>query len=97
MEAIRKAETAADKLVEDAQNEAERVKKEAESAAADRIADARKKAAGRIAEAKTQAAAMGAQESEISEEEARKDVEALKALAAQKEEDAIQLVLDYMF
>ena len=93
VEAIRKAETKADQMIRDAHIKADEIIMDARKKAADQLSEAKKDAAARLKQAGEQAAATGAGEAKTSKAESEKDVEALRTLARQKEDEAVKLVL----
>jgi vacuolar-type H+-ATPase subunit H len=94
MEWIRQAETKADQIVKDARSQADEILSEAKIEAGQRIQNARMEAAAMLHQTETAANDKAAAETKKSQEETEREVEALRALAVNKEADAIKLVLD---
>ncbi len=94
MKAIRKAEAAADQTVNDAKKEADRILDEAQKYVTDSQEQTRKAAAAALDGVRSQAAAQGDRESARAQSESDNEAEAMKLLASQKKDEAVQLVID---
>ena len=92
MEKIRQAETQAAKTRDEARKRAADIEKRAAQLAEEMIRQAKNQASQAVQTARDEAEAQGENEARECALEGAKDVEALKALAAQKEKEAVRLV-----
>lgn len=92
MDEIRQAENQAAQTLRAAREKAADIEKAAENQARETVRKEREKALETVRLAREEAEAQGEAEARESALEGAKDVEALKALAAQKEQEAVALV-----
>ncbi len=94
MDVIRSAEAAADEKVRDARKQADRIVDEATQEAAGMKEQAEKEAAASLAKVRSQAAEAAKKESQKAKEGSMKEAQALKVLASEKKDEAVQMVID---